>query len=125
MTIKPQETATIVVERRRFDDWDTVFVQHRYNDAYPIFRFTATERDVIPTLWQRLQFKPQDSCAIYLGGKLAIAGVITVRQTAYDANSHGVMLQGCGLTWYAARGSIMDKTGSWDNRSFEEVARAV
>lgn len=125
MTIKPQEVATVVVQGRRFDDWQSVFVQHRWTDAFPIFRFTAAERDPIPTLWSRLQFKPRDECAIYLGGHLAIAGVITLRQTAYDASSHGVMLQGVGLTWFAARGSIIDKTSNYDDQTFEQVARKV
>src|SRR3954462_14622476 len=123
MTIKPQEVATIVVGGRRFDDWETVYVQHRWADGWPIFRFTAVERDPIPKLWGRLQFKPGDECAIYLGGELAVAGVITVRQTASAAASHGVMLQGVGVTWYAARGSILDKNGNFDGQTFEQAAR--
>ena len=125
MTIKPEETATIVAGGRRFDDWESVSVQHRWADPNPIFRFTAAERDPIPTLWERLQFVPGDECAIYLGGILAIAGVILLRQTAYDANQHGVMLQGVGVTWYAARGSIMDKDGNFDGQTFEQAARKV
>jgi prophage tail gpP-like protein len=119
------EVATIVVNERRFDDWETVWVQHRWAEAYPLFRFTAVERDPIPEWWGRLQFKPGDECAIYLGGILAVTGVITVRQTSYDANQHGVMLQGKGITWYAARGSILDKDGKYDGMTFEQVARKV
>jgi prophage tail gpP-like protein len=125
MTIKPEETATIVVEGRRFYDWESVFVQHRWTEAFPLFRFTAAERDRPATLWEKLQFKPGDECAIYLGGILAIVGVINLRQAAYDANSHGVMLQGVGMTWYASRGSIIDETGNYDGKTFEEVARKV
>jgi prophage tail gpP-like protein len=126
MTIKSQEVATILVQGRRFDDWETVFVQHRWTEAWPIFRFTAVERDKA-TLWQKLQFcRPGDECAIYLGGRLAITGVILLRQTSYDANAHGIMLQGLGLTWYAARGSIMDKNGNFDDHTFEQAAlRAI
>jgi prophage tail gpP-like protein len=125
MTIKPHEVATITVGGRRFDDWETVFVQRRWAEAFPIFRFTAAERDPIPTLWDRLQFKPGDECAVYLGGRLAVSGVILLRQTAYDANSHAVMLQGVGITWYAARGSILDKTSNFDGMTFEQVAHKV
>jgi len=121
----PDEIATVFVGGRRFDDWETVYVQHRWADPYPVFRFTATERDPIPELWAKLQFKPGDRVGIYLGGILAITGVILDRQVAYDANSHGVMLQGVGWTWYAARGSIIHKTGSFDNKTFEQVAREV
>lgn len=121
----PQEVATIEVNGRRFEDWESVWVQHRWAEPYPLFRFTCAERDPVPDLWQKLQFKPADECSVYLGGELAINGVILVRQVAYDANNHGVMLQGVGVTWYASRASIIDKTGNYDNMTFEQVARKV
>jgi prophage tail gpP-like protein len=124
-TPNPDEVATILVNGRQFDDWESVWVQHRYAEAWPLFRFTAAERDPLPELWTTLQFKPGDECAIYLGGILAIVGVITVRQVAYDANSHGVQLQGKGVTWYAAEGSIIDKDGNFDNQNFEQAANRV
>lgn len=121
----PREVATIIVNGRRFEDWETVWVQHRWTEAYPIFRFTCAEREPVPDLWQKLQFKPGDQCAIYLGGALAITGVILMRQVGYDANNHGVMLQGVGNTWYASRASILDKKGNYDDMTFEQVARKV
>jgi len=125
MTIKPEETCTIVVRGSRFYDWESVFVQHRWTEAFPLFRFTAAERDRPATLWEKLQFQPGDECAIYLGGILAISGVILLRQASYDANAHGVMLQGVGMTWYATRGSIIDEKGNFDGQTFEQVARKV
>jgi prophage tail gpP-like protein len=121
----PQEVASIVVGGRRFDDWESVWVQHRWTEQYPLFRFTAAERDPVPELWQTLQFKPQDECAIYLGGMLAINGVILTRQVAYDANSHGVMLQGVGIQWYVGRASVLDEKGNFDEMTFEQIARKV
>jgi prophage tail gpP-like protein len=127
MTIKPQEVATILVGGGAYyTDWESVFVQNRWVDAWHTFRFTAAERDrPTGTLMQDLHLKPGDECAIYLGGELAISGVILVRQTSYDANSHGVMLQGTGRTWYAARASILDKDGNFDKMSFEQAAKRV
>ena len=119
-----QEIATIEVNGRRFEDWETVWVQHRWTEAYPLFRFTCAERGP-PSEWQLLQFKPGDECAIYLGGLLAITGVILVRQVAYDANSHAVMLQGVGIQWYVGRASVLDKKGNFDKMTFEQVARKV
>jgi prophage tail gpP-like protein len=121
----PAEVATLIVGGRRFDDWQTVWVQHRYAESCPLFRFTAAERDPLPELWTTLQFQPGDECAIYLGGQLAVTGVIITRQVAYDAHNHAVELSGKGLTWYAARSSVMHKTGNFDGQSFEQVARAV
>jgi prophage tail gpP-like protein len=125
MTIKPEETATLVVNDRRFYLWESVMVQNRWAEPYPIFRFTAAEPDKPSTSLEKLQFAPGDECAIYLGGQLAISGVILIRQTSYDATNHGVMLQGVGITWYAARGSILDKTSNFDGQTFEQVAMKV
>src|SRR5262245_59486821 len=120
----PDEVATIIVNGARFDDWESVWVQHRWAEAYPLFRFTAAEREPIPDIWTKLQWKPQDEVTIYLGRYLAITGTILVRQVAYDANNHGVMLQGVGNTWYAARASILGKN-KFDGMTWEQVARSV
>jgi prophage tail gpP-like protein len=121
----PDEVATLIVAGLNFQDWESVWVQHRWADAFPLFRFTAAERDPIPELWTTLQFKPGDECAIYLGSYLSIAGIILQRQVAYDANSHAVQLSGVGITWAAARASILDKESSYDGMTFEQVARKV
>jgi hypothetical protein len=97
----PDEVATIVAADHRFDDWESVFVQHRWADAYAWFRFTTAERESDPPSfdWRTLRLKPPDPVAIYLGGQLAINGLITSRQTAYEGNNHAVQLEGKGLTW--------------------------
>lgn len=122
---KAEEVATVVVNGKRFDDWETVMVQDRMHEAFPTFRFTAAERDILPPYWGPLRFAPGDQCGIYLGGKLAITGIILSRQVAYDANQHSVQLQGVGRTWAAARGSIVDQRGNYDKHSFFEAAQKV
>jgi prophage tail gpP-like protein len=34
-----------------------------------------------------------------VGGRIAINGLITSRQTAYESNNHAVQIEGRGLTW--------------------------
>lgn len=126
----PDEVATLKVAGHYFTDFESVWVQIRWTEPYPLFRFTTadiveTPGEPPPANWQMLQFKPGDECAIYLGKWLALAGVITVRQTAYDKDNKGVMLQGIGVTWYAARSSILHETSSFDGKTFEQVAREV
>src|SRR6516225_319203 len=99
----PDEVATVVVDDLQFNNWESVWVQHRWAEAFPLFKFTTADIVEVPPDWQRLQFKPGDECAIYLGGYLAIAGFINTRQTMYDAENHQVQLEGVGLTWFAAR----------------------
>jgi prophage tail gpP-like protein len=114
--VKPDEVATLVVGGQYFSDWETIWVQHRWHDPYNYFRFTAAERDPIPGLWSRLQFKPPDSVAVYLAGRLAVTGFIMVRQVAYDPNSHGVSLQGKGKAWELTGSVIPDdsKGGNYE-----------
>jgi prophage tail gpP-like protein len=115
---KPEETASILIGNRVWQDWTSVSVTHRC-EAWPLFAFSAVERS------GAYQIRPGDECAIYLGGVLAVTGVITVRQVAYDANNHGIQIQGKGITSFAAEGSIIDDTGDHDGESFEEAARKI
>jgi prophage tail gpP-like protein len=121
----PNEVATLIVEGRRFDNWETVFVQHRWTESHPLFRFTTADIVEMPPDWTQLQFKPRDFCRVYLGPWLAINGVITVRQTGYGPEQKGVQFDGVGLTWAATRASVVHKTGNFDGKTFEQVAREV
>lgn len=112
-----------------FTNFESVMVHRRWKGPWPDFQFTTAdivevEGETPPDNWRQLQFKPGDECAIYLGGQLAVAGVITARQTAYDKGNKQVSLTGVGLSWYAARGSILNKT-NFDNESFLQIAGEV
>lgn len=116
------EIATLIVAGNKFEDWESVWVQHRWKEGYPLFRFTAAERDNLPTDWTKLQFKPGDKCQIILGGRLAITGIILQRQTAYDANNHQVLLSGVGEQWAAATSSIAIKDSNFDKMTLQQAA---
>jgi prophage tail gpP-like protein len=122
---KPSEVAKVKVRGTTFQDWETVWVQHRWTDGYGLFRFTCAERDPIPDIWTKLQFKPGDYCEIELGGQLAMTGIITVRQTSYDATTHTVMLSGYNETWLATTSSVDTKDGNFDGMTFEQACRKV
>jgi prophage tail gpP-like protein len=127
---KPQETAELTVNGVKFDDWETVFVEKRYGDPFSFFRFTAAERDPVfgratPPDWTKLQFKPSDPCTVTLAGVQVINGIIEIRQVAYNATSHGVMLIGKSTTAWAARSSVDTKTGSFDGKNILQVAQEV
>jgi prophage tail gpP-like protein len=109
-----------------FQNWETVWIQERWNDGSCHFRFTCSEFSPMPTLWTGLKFLPGDIVAITLGGQLELYnGLITDRQVAYDANSHAVELTGVSLTWKAATSSVDMPGQSFDGMSFEMIARTV
>lgn len=117
--------AVLTVNGVDFQDWESVFVQAQWAVDCSVFRFTAAERDDLPGDWTKLQFKPGDRCTISLAGQQAINGYITVRQTAYDANGHTVMLQGKSITAWPAKSSVDHEAGNFDGMSFEQAARKV
>lgn len=109
----PAEVAKLNVGGVAFEDWESVFVQHRWQEGWPLFRFTATE-GTLPFEWAKLQFKPGDPCTITLGGQLAVTGIITQRQVSYAAQEHGVQLSGVGRQWAGSTSSIDSKDNNFD-----------
>lgn len=118
----PAEVAQLVVNGVKFEDWDTVWVQHRWKGGWPTFRFTSSERADLPTDWNLLQFKPGDRCLIFLGGQQAMDGIILHRQTSYDATNHQVQLAGAGKQWAAATSSVQTKDNNFDKMPLLAVA---
>ena len=118
----PQEVAELIVGSLVFQDWESVWVQHRAQQNYPVFRFTSTEAD-IPIEWKKLQFKPGDHCEILLGGQLAVTGMITNRQVAYTATEHGIQLSGVGAQWAPSTSSVPmeDKKNNFDGMTVEQA----
>jgi hypothetical protein len=59
----PDEVATILAGSHRFDDWESVYVQHRWADAWAWFRFSSAERESDPPSfdWHTLRLKPPTS----------------------------------------------------------------
>ena len=122
MAFNPAEVAALTVNDQTFFDWETVWVQHRWSDGWPLFRFTAAEEATMPTSWIKLQFKPGDACTITLGGQLAITGIILTRQTAYDATNHQVELQGAGRTWAAGTSTTDANDSNHDGHTVQQAA---
>ena len=59
----PREERNDPSEVSGFDDWESVWVQHRWTEGFPLFRFTAVERDPYPDLWTKQQFNPGEIVA--------------------------------------------------------------
>ena len=120
---RAEEVATLTVAGNNFTDFESVWVQCRWAEAFPLFRFTMAERD--PPLWQKLQFKSGDLCNISLGGFRAVTGVIESRQVAYEANQHLVELMGKGISAWAAKSSVNTTTGAFENMTYMQIAKKV
>jgi prophage tail gpP-like protein len=123
----PYEQATLIVNGINFQDWESIFVQLRWHDAFSYFRFASVERDTPPGIFYKLQFMPDTTelVQINLGGVNVLAGYIETRQVAYDATQHGIEIQGKSATAPVARSSVNTKSGSFDGMTWQQVAEKV
>jgi prophage tail gpP-like protein len=122
----PYEIAEIRTKFGIFKDWQSVWVQHRWADGWALFRFTAAEFSPMPIQWSGLRFLPGDTVDIYLGGAPALLnGLIVDRQVGYDGASHAVELSGRSTSWKLVESSIDQPPGSFDGRSFVDIATQV
>ena len=120
-----QEIAQLIVRGSVFDDWESVWLQHKLNESFAYFRFIAAERGTPPKDWTLLQFKPGDNCKITLAQQPALTGIITDRQVSYDANRHQVQLIGKSLTHWGYKSSVDTPTGNFDGKTLEQVFTEV
>ncbi|PWT74310.1 MAG: hypothetical protein C5B60_06870 [Chloroflexi bacterium] len=129
MTNGERERVTLIVGGGEFKDWTSIWVQDTWGDAFSQFKFTCAEREGAEAgAWQPLtseRFQPGEKCTILLAGELAITGIILKRQVAYDANDHGVVLQGANIAWEAETSCIVHKDSNFDDRSFLQIATEV
>ncbi|KAA2236953.1 phage baseplate assembly protein [Salinarimonas soli] len=73
-----------------------------------------------------LRLKPGDVVDITLGGKpFIVEGSIAVRQTAYDANRHGVMVSGFSKAGPLDIASADVKGGQFTNAKIDAIANSV
>jgi prophage tail gpP-like protein len=119
------EIAKVIVAGFEYQEWESVWVQITAGADFAQFRFTCGEKEPYPDMTAVLQFVPGEEVIIELAGRVVLFGVIITRQVAYDAKSHGVVIQGVGITWYAARASILDKDSNYDGMTFLQIAAKV
>ena len=108
-----------------FNDWESIWLQYKLNDSFAFFRFIAAERTPPPADWTLLQFRPGDSCVATLAGQLALTGLITDRQTSYDATRHQVQLIGKSDTHWGYKSSVDTPTGNFDGQNLQQVFETV
>lgn len=118
------EIAVLTVNGVAFSDWESIWLQYRWHDAFAYFRFIAAERTP-PSDWTLLQFKPGDKCEVWLAQQAALTGYITDRQVSYDAERHQVQLIGKSNTHWGYKSSVDTETGSFDGLTLEQVFKTV
>lgn len=122
---KPTEQAILIVNGKRFTDWETVMVRHALRD-HPAYhcRFTCSEAIPISVNFSVLQIKPGDLCEVILAGFPAFKGKVETRQVYYDANRHHIEIQ-CATWLEVATSSVISKTGEWKDKTFQQIGQDI
>jgi len=125
-TIVPNldEVAVIQTNNLAYQDWETVMVQHRWMEPFPLFEFSATEPGIEPKTVSQILFNVGQRVKIMLGGIQAIDGVITIRQSAEDKERHGLQLIGKGYSWQTVKSSIREPH-DFSGQGIIEIARTI
>jgi prophage tail gpP-like protein len=125
MLFDPRMVCKLTVGGGDYTDWETIWVQERWTEAFTFFRFTANEGKNLPSDWHRLMIKPGDSCTVTLGGALAATGRIVTRQCSYNATQHMVQLTGKALSYWPYKSSVDTKDGNFDGMHVKQIATKV
>jgi prophage tail gpP-like protein len=106
-----------------YRDWTNVVVTQSYSSgALPrVFRLQVAEPDA-----KVLRLKPGDRVDIALAGQVFIQeGYIKTRQVSYDANRHGVQVDGYSKDGPITEASLEVDGGQYQGYKFDAIAKSV
>ena len=123
---QPSEIATMVVNGKIFEDWESIKIYWAWAEPYAQFTFTCAEREAYPSPSQPEQFVPGDVCENLSGRDSGDRRSRSLpAQVAYDANQHAVQLQGVSMSWFADRSSIEHKDSDFSDQNFLQIAGSI
>jgi prophage tail gpP-like protein len=126
MSWPDSEVAALTVNGQVYTEWESVWIQERWNESFSFFKFTANEGRVLATDWHSDQFAPGNDVNITLGGHPVIqGGTIITRQTSYNATQHMVQLTGKTYSFFPYKSSVMTDNGNFDGKTFVEIAHIL
>src|SRR6266478_1882610 len=122
---KISEQAILIVNGRRYTDFESVMVRHAFREVPPFHaRFTCSEGLPLSKNFAVLQIKPGDVCEIYLAGFKAFQGKVETRQVFYNSHTHSIEIQ-CATFTEVATASVISKTGEWKNKTFSQIGNDI
>jgi len=122
------EIAVVQVDGLGYTNWETVMVQHRYMDPFPVFMFSGIEQAQEPMKLANLLFRPGQHCTITLAGFLVVTGMIEIRQSAMDGERHALQIIGKGFQWQGVKSSVVGQAGGgydFSGQNIKQVADTI
>ncbi|MCX5496429.1 contractile injection system protein, VgrG/Pvc8 family [Kaistia dalseonensis] len=123
------EVCQVYCNGQIFEGWTRVSVVRSVQGAASRFRLTVTEANDAAGAVLAWQIRCGDPISIKLGGVKALTGYVDVRQAAYDAENHGVEIEGRSLTQDVIDSSAVKKDGGpvgpYRGYKLDEIVRAL
>jgi hypothetical protein len=129
--VNPAQVATVVANGMTFSNWTTVSIERTMAFASSLafhMRLTAVEVEVngasgnFPTA-RRLAIG--DTAQGLLAGIPVIGGIVTVRQPAFDGNTHGVEIIISSLSQRVEVSTVDAQPGQYLNQTLQAIGSAV
>jgi prophage tail gpP-like protein len=124
-----QEICRVRCNGQIFEGWTEVAITR---DAFAVatrFRLSVTEPTTSAGKVLGWQIRPGDPVTIELGGKQVVNGVVDVRQASYDADNHGVQIDGRSLTADIVEAAAVKDDGKpagpFEGYALDEIARSL
>lgn len=106
------ETCTITVNGVEYRSWKTVRIKLEYGVGWQEFQVTVAEPVDVQHPNDAWQIHVGAMVDVYLAGIHVIHGRVEIRESAYDAHNHGLMLYGRSFECDAVDGSVQFPAGS-------------
>ncbi len=114
---------------RIFEGWTDIAVTRSVQDMAGRFRLAITEPTNGAGKVLGWQIRPGDPIRVKLGGMQVLDGFVDVRQAGYDAESHGVEIQGRSKTAAAIEAAAVTEEGApagpFTDYTLDEIARSL
>ena len=124
-----KEVCRVTCNGQIFEGWTDVAIVRDANALATRFRLSITEPTTASGKVLGWQIRPGDPIRIALGGKQVVDGFVDVRQASYDADSHGVQIDGRSRTGDLIEGAAVNRDGSpvgpFEGYTLDEIARSV
>jgi prophage tail gpP-like protein len=124
----PNEVATITRAAGVYSYWKSVEIERVVGNTVSYMKFSAAEPGIgageTPS-WGTLQLMPPMAAQGFLAGQLAITGIVTSRQAAYESKNRGVEIIVASYTQNGTASTVDGNPGQYLNQTISQIANAV
>jgi prophage tail gpP-like protein len=121
----PAEIALVIAGGQSYDIWQSLEVHREWGDPIAHALLTVAEISTPSALWTALKLKPGDQASVSLAGQSVIEGIVYLRQSAYDKQSHAVQIGIASKSHDVIPSTVDANPGQYKNYTLQQIGSAV